>query len=67
VSVLFPFHTTHAAYADEQTRLYHDQSECSEAKKIQWMHRTEGSGGRRSVRNAPVSVALRSPRVQPAR
>jgi len=46
VSVLFPFHTTHADYTDEQAHVYHDQSECSEAKKIQCMHRTDGSGGR---------------------
>jgi len=44
--MLFPFHTTHAAYTDEQAHVYHERSECLEAKKIKWMHRTEGSGGR---------------------
>jgi hypothetical protein len=44
--VLFPFHVIAADYTDEQTHVYHDRSECYEAKKIRSMHRIEGSGGR---------------------
>jgi len=47
VAALLPFHTTNAEYTDEETHVYHDQSECPEAKKIRPVHRIEGAGGRR--------------------
>ena len=46
MAVLLPFHTTAVEYTNEQTRVYHDQSECVEARKIRSMHRIEGAGGR---------------------
>ena len=46
MALLLPFHVTAYEYADEQTRVYHDQSECSEAKKIRPMHIIDGAGGR---------------------
>ena len=46
MSILFPFHATALEYTDEQTRVYHDRSECSEAQKIRQMHRIDGTGGR---------------------
>jgi len=59
--LLFPFHVTAKEYTDEQTVVYHDRSECGGAKKIQTMHRIEGSGGRRrcnecaAIHGAPQS------------
>jgi len=47
VALLFPFHTTSSEYTDEQTRVYHDWSECPEGKKVLQRHRIEGRGGRR--------------------
>ena len=44
--VLLPFYATAYEYTNEQTRVYHDQSECPEARKIQLRHRIEGTGGR---------------------
>ena len=44
--VLLPFHVTSMEYTNEQTHVYHDQSECLGAKKIHLRHRIEGAGGR---------------------
>jgi len=47
MAFLLPFHATSDEYTSEQTRVYHDQSECLEAQRIQPMHRIDGAGGRR--------------------
>ena len=44
--VLLPFYATAKEYTNEQTRVYHDRSECLGAMKIRLLHRIEGSGGR---------------------
>ena len=44
--LLLPFHVTAPEYSDEQTHVFHDHSECAEAKKIQAMDRIDGAGGR---------------------
>ena len=65
--VLFPFHVTAIEYTDEQRRVYHDRSECPEAKKLPLMHRIDGTGGRERCKQCErIEGAWRSRRERPA-
>lgn len=46
MAALLPFHATADEYTNEQTRVYHDQSDCPQAEKIKPQHRIDGAGGR---------------------
>jgi len=61
--VLLPFHATAAEYKKEQASFYHEQSECSEAKKIKSRHRIDGAGGRTRCKECErIDVASRAKR-----
>lgn len=45
MSKVTAFHTTTKEYPKEHREIYHDQSTCSEGKKIKSEHRVTGTGG----------------------
>ena len=64
MAVLFPFHATFVDYTDAQCRVYHDRSECAEAKKILTLHRIDGSGGRQRCKQCGRIESTLSRRVR---
>ena len=40
-----PFHTTWFGYPKAATLVYHDRSDCPDAKRIKKQHRLDGDGG----------------------
>jgi len=58
---LLRFHATATEYTDEQTHVYHDQSECPEGKKIRSRHRIDGAGGRTRCKECErIDIASRA-------
>jgi hypothetical protein len=57
--LLFPFHPTSEEYADEQTLVYHDRSDCPDAKKFSQSIESTEAEAAVGAKSAHGSTALR--------